>query len=567
MNGSKPARTGPDATFSPRGWLYRNSLKQTIMKKKGIIWRGHLTVVVALLVILTGNVRAQWSTQALKLAQVMDKVSRFYVDSINEEEVVERTITEMLHELDPHSSYLSKEELELLNEQLEGEFEGIGVSFNILEDTIYIIRAISGGPSERVGIRGGDRIIRVEEENVAGTGITTRDVQRLLKGPKGTRVNVTVLRRGVDELLPFAITRDKIPVYSLDASYMVDHRIGYIKLARFSHTTINEFVTAVEELRDQGMQDLILDLSGNGGGWLPVAVDLADHFLSGSKEIVSTDGRTTARKYLARKKGLFEEGNLVIMIDRNSASASEIVSGAVQDWDRGVIVGRRSFGKGLVQQPFILSDGSMIRLTVARYYTPTGRLIQKPYEDGYEEYAMDFIHRYNRGELESSDSIVFPESQRYKTLLKNRTVYGGGGIMPDYFVPIDTSEYSEYYRQLINLGILNQFTLQYVDQHRDDFLRDYPDFRSYREHYIPTQRQLDELNAFAAQEGLDFNEEQWEISREQVQMLFKGYVARDLWDTGSFYEIYNPSDEVYHKAVEILQDPAMILEKLAKVED
>ena len=524
-------------------------------------------MVIALLVILTGNMRAQWSTQALKLAQVMDKVSRFYVDSINEEEVVERTITEMLHELDPHSSYLSREELELLNEQLEGEFEGIGVSFNILEDTIYIIRAISGGPSERVGIRGGDRIIRVEEENVAGTGITTRDVQRLLKGPKGTRVNVTVLRRGVDELLPFAITRDKIPVYSLDASYMVDHRIGYIKLARFSHTTINEFVTAVEELRDQGMQDLILDLSGNGGGWLPVAVDLADHFLSGSKEIVSTDGRTTARKYLARKKGLFEEGNLVIMIDRNSASASEIVSGAVQDWDRGVIVGRRSFGKGLVQQPFILSDGSMVRLTVARYYTPTGRLIQKPYEDGYEEYAMDFIHRYNRGELESSDSIVFPESQRYRTLLMNRTVYGGGGIMPDYFVPIDTSEYSEYYRQLINLGILNQFTLQYVDQHRDDFLRDYPDFRSYKEHYIPTQNQLDELIAFAAQEGLEFNEEQWEISREQVQMLFKGYVARDLWGTGSFYEIYNSSDEVYHKAVEILQDPAMILEKLAKVED
>jgi len=567
MSGSKPARTGPDATFSPCGWLYRNSLKQTMMKSKGIIWRGHLTVVMALLVILTGNVRAQWSTQALKLAQVMDKVSRFYVDSINEEEVVERTITEMLHELDPHSSYLSKEELELLNEQLEGEFEGIGVSFNILEDTIYIIRAISGGPSERVGIRGGDRIIRVEEENVAGTGITTRDVQRLLKGPKGTRVNVTVLRRGVDALLPFAITRDKIPVYSLDASYMVDHRIGYIKLARFSHTTINEFVTALEALRDQGMQDLILDLSGNGGGWLPVAVDLADHFLSGSKEIVSTDGRTTARKYLARKKGLFEEGNLVIMIDRNSASASEIVSGAVQDWDRGVIVGRRSFGKGLVQQPFILSDGSMIRLTVARYYTPTGRLIQKPYEDGYEEYAMEFIHRYNRGEMNSSDSIVFPESQRYKTLLKNRTVYGGGGIMPDYFVPIDTSEYSEYYRQLINLGILNQFTLQYVDQHRDDFLRAYPDFRSYKERYIPTREQMDELIAFATQEGLEFNEEQWEISREQVQMLFKGYVARDLWDTGSFYEIYNPSDEVFHKAVEILQDPAMILEKLAKVED
>ncbi|HER08028.1 MAG TPA: PDZ domain-containing protein, partial [Bacteroides sp.] len=438
---------------------------------------------------------------------------------------------------------------------------------NILEDTIYIIRAISGGPSERVGIRGGDRIIRVEGETVAGTGVTTRDVQRLLKGPKGTRVNVSVLRRGMDELLDFSITRDKIPVYSLDASYMVDERIGYVKLARFSHTTINEFVTAVEALKEQGMKDLILDLSGNGGGWLPVAVDLADHFLSGSKEIVSTEGRTASRKYQARKTGLFEEGNLVIMIDRNSASASEIVSGAVQDWDRGVIVGRRSFGKGLVQQPFILSDGSMIRLTVARYYTPTGRLIQKPYEDGYEEYAMDFIHRYNRGELNTSDSIVFPESQRYKTLLMNRTVYGGGGIMPDYFVPVDTSEYSDYYRQLINLGILNQFTLQYVDQHRAEYLQDFPDFESFRDRYQPTPEQLEELIAFAAEEGLEFNEEQWEISREQVEMLFKGYVARDLWDTGSFFEIYNPSNEVYHKAVEILQDPAMIIQKLAKADN
>jgi len=525
-----------------------------------------IAMMVVLVAMLTGTLDAQWNPQALKLAQVMDKVSRFYVDSIDDEEVVERTITDMLHELDPHSSYLSKAELEQLNEQLEGEFEGIGVSFNILEDTIYIIRAISGGPSERVGIRGGDRIIRVEGETVAGTGITSRDVQRLLKGPKGTRVNVSILRRGMDEMLQFTITRDKIPVYSLDASYMVNDRIGYVKLARFSHTTIKEFETAVEGLRDRGMKDLILDLSGNGGGWLPVAVDLADHFLSGSKEIVSTEGRTTSRNYQARKKGLFEEGNLVVMIDRNSASASEIVSGAVQDWDRGVIVGRRSFGKGLVQQPFLLSDGSMIRLTVARYYTPTGRLIQKPYENGYEDYAMDFIHRYNRGELNSSDSIVFPESQRYKTLVMNRTVYGGGGIMPDYFVPVDTSEYSDYYRQLINLGLLNQFTLQYVDQHREIFRKDYPDFKSFRDQYEPSPQQLEELIAFAEKEGLAFNEEQWNTSQEQVSMLLKGYMARDLWGTGSFYEIYNSSNEVYNKAVEILKNPALLFQKLAKAD-
>lgn len=527
----------------------------------------HMAMILVLVTFLTGTLNAQWNPQALKLAQVMDKISRFYVDTIDDSEVVERTISDMLHELDPHSSYLSKEELEQLNEQLEGEFEGIGVSFNILEDTIYIIRAISGGPSERVGIRGGDRIIKVEDETVAGTGITTRDVQRLLKGPKGTRVKVSILRRGMDRLLPFTITRDKIPVFSLDASYMVNDRIGYVKLARFSHTTIKEFESAVNELEDQGMEDLILDLSGNGGGWLPVAVDLADHLLSGNKEIVSTKGRTTSREYQARKKGLFEEGDLVIMIDRNSASASEIVSGAVQDWDRGVIVGRRSFGKGLVQQPFTLSDGSMIRLTVARYYTPTGRLIQKPYEDGYEEYAMDFIKRYNRGELNSSDSIVFPESQRYKTLVMNRTVYGGGGIMPDYFVPMDTSEYTDYYRQLINLGLLNQFTLQYVDQHRDAYKRDYPDFQTFRDHYEPSPEQMEELIAFAEKEGLAFSEEEWKVSREHVAMLFKGYVARDLWGTGGFYEIYNPFNEVYNKAVEILKDPTLLHQKLAKADN
>jgi carboxyl-terminal processing protease len=452
------------------------------------------------------------------------------VDTIDESAVVERTIVQMLHELDPHSSYLSKEELESLNEALEGEFEGIGVSFNILEDTIYIVRAISGGPSERVGITAGDRIVQIEGKTVAGTGITTRDVQSLLKGAKGTRVNVSVKRRNKKELLEFAITRDKIPVFSLDASYMVNERIGYLKLARFSHTTIDEFEKAVKALKSQGMEDLIVDLSGNGGGWLPVAVDLADHLLSGDKEIVSTEGsRVPDRKYKARKSGLFEEGNLVIMIDGSSASASEIVSGAIQDWDRGVIVGRRSFGKGLVQQPFMLSDGSLIRLTVARYYTPTGRLIQKPYEEGYEEYAMDLIKRYNQGELSHADSIVFPPSQQYRTLTLNRTVYGGGGIMPDYFVPLDTSIYSDYYRK-------------------------------------PSQSELDQLISFASGEELEFNQEDWNTSKSQITMLFKSYVARDLWGMDQFFEVYNQSDEVFNKAVEILENPSMLHQKLAKVD-
>jgi carboxyl-terminal processing protease len=511
---------------------------------------------------------AQWNPDALKLAQVMDKVSRFYVDSINDDKVVESTIEHMLHELDPHSSYLSKEELEELSEQLEGEFEGIGVSFNILNDTIFIIRAISGGPSESVGILSGDRIVRIEDETVAGTGITNRGVQERLKGPKGTRVNITVYRRGSGELLEFNITRDKIPVYSVDASYMVDPQIGYVRLSRFSHTSIEEFEKAVKSLKQQGMEDLILDLSNNGGGWLPVAVELADHFLSGNKEIVRTEGdKVEERIYRARKPGLFEEGNLVIMIDGSSASASEIVSGAVQDWDRGVIVGRRSFGKGLVQQPFYLNDGSMIRLTVARYYTPTGRLIQKPYEDGYEAYSQDLITRYNRGELNSADSIQFPEAQRYNTLLMNRTVYGGGGIMPDYFVPLDTTRFTSFYNDLRWSGVLARFAHQYLDDNRQEFENQYPDLQSYKNNFHPGPEVLDQLVASADEADLDYEQDELADSMESVGRLLKGYMAQDLFGTGSFFEVMNPQNDVFNKAVEILKNPSLHHEKLAKVEN
>jgi len=526
------------------------------------------TVVFAILAFAPQMILGQWNIEAIKLAQVMEKVSHYYVDSIDESDVAERTIVKMLHELDPHSSYLSKEDLEQLNEQMEGEFEGIGVSFNVLEDTIYIIRAISGGPSERVGIMAGDRIVKVEGKNVAGIGITTREVQGLLKGDKGSTVAVSVRRRNMKELMDFSITRDKIPVNSLDAAYMVNSRIAYVKLARFSHTTIEEFERAMKSLREQGMKDLILDLSGNGGGWLPVAVELSDHFLSGNKEIVRTQGsKVPDRKYKARRTGLFEEGNLVVMIDRNSASASEIVSGAVQDWDRGVIVGRRSYGKGMVQQPFMLNDGSMIRLTVARYYTPTGRLIQKPYENGYEEYAQDLINRYNNGELSSADSIAFPESQKYSTLTLNRTVYGGGGIMPDYFVPMDTSAYSNYYRHLIGRGIFNRFLLQYVDENRKELLNKYSDFKTFNAIYHTPRAALDKLVSFATVEGLEFNKEDWNISEKHVSLLFKSYMARDLWGMEFFFEVYNPADEVFNKAVEILENPSLLRQKLARIDN
>ncbi|MEA3462829.1 MAG: S41 family peptidase [Bacteroidota bacterium] len=524
-------------------------------------------MVLAFLIAAPQVLLGQWNVEALKLAQVMEKVSHFYVDSIDESDVVERTIVQMLHDLDPHSSYLSKEELEELNEQLEGEFEGIGISFNILKDTIYIIRAISGGPSERLGILAGDRIVKVNGETVAGTGITTRGVQGLLKGEKGSKVEVSIKRRNRKELMDFSITRDKIPVNSLDAAYMVNSKIGYVKLARFSHTTIEEFERAMKSLKAQGMEDLILDLSGNGGGWLPVAVELSDHFLSGNKEIVRTEGsKVPARTYNARRSGMFENGNLVVMIDGYSASASEIVSGALQDWDRGVIVGRRSFGKGLVQQPFMLNDGSLIRLTVARYYTPTGRLIQKPYENGYEEYALDLINRYNKGELSNADSIVFPESQQYRTLSMNRIVYGGGGIMPDYFVPLDTTAYTDYYRSMIGRGIFNRFVLQYVDDHRKELQKKYNDFEAFNTKYETPEVTLEKLISFATEEDLEFNEAEWNVSEAQISLLFKSYIARDLWGMEYFYEVYNSSDEVFIKAVEILENPSMLQQKLAKVD-
>lgn len=508
------------------------------------------------------QVSAQFDVNGLKLMEVMDKVSRYYVDSVDEEQFVEETIVQMLHELDPHSSYISAEELKEISEQLTGEFEGIGVSFNILEDTIFIVGTIQGGPSERVGIMAGDRIISVNEENVAGIGITTSGVQKRLKGKKGTEVDVTVYRKSVDKQLKFTIVRDKIPVYSLDASYMVDDEIGYIKLSRFSQTTAEEFEEALKELQQEGMENLILDLSGNGGGYLRIAIELADHFLGSGRRIVYTEGdKMPRRDYKATSRGLFEEGKLVIMIDETSASASEIVSGAIQEWDRGVLVGRRSFGKGLVQQPFRLNDGSEMRLTIARYYTPTGRLIQKPYDEGYDNYAMDIINRYNSGELNSSDSILFPESEKFETLVKGRTVYGGGGIMPDYFVPIDTSANTEYLRSLFSNGIFNRFILGYIDQERPALERKYRNFDSFRSKFDASPL-LDELVSFASQEGVDYEDADFQRSKEQIEVLIKAYVARDLWETGQFYQVFNESDPIFQKAREVLEEPHFYSDKL-----
>lgn len=505
--------------------------------------------------------------QALKFGRILEWIDRYYVDYVDQKDLVEDAIIEMLKELDPHSSYLTKKEALETNEPLQGNFEGIGISFSILYDTIFVISPISGGPSEKVGILAGDRIVKVEGKNVAGIGITNEDVFRLLRGEKNTKVTISVLRRNVDELLDFTITRDKIPIFSIDASYKVKDNIGYIKINRFSLTTITEFREAIEKLKSQNVNNLILDLSGNGGGYLDVAIKLADQFLDDEKLIVYTEGiNNPRREYLSTSKGVFETGNILVIIDEGSASASEIVSGAIQDWDRGIIIGRRSFGKGLVQRPLPLPDSSMVRLTVARYYTPTGRLIQKPYDMSKSEYDNDIINRYNNGELSHKDSIHFPDSLKYNTLKNSRIVYGGGGIMPDFFIPIDTSFYSDYYRDLMRKGILNRFTLKYIDNNRKRLENKYHTIKDFKNNFEVTDKLLNELIEFANDEDLLKNQEGIEMSGDKIKLLIKAYIARDLWTNSEFYEIVNEKEIKYQKAINILDNwdhyEALLMKKL-----
>ncbi len=525
----------------------------------------HITIILlGLLYINPGQLHAQlFNEQSYKFSQVLNWIDNYYVDSVNQNELVQDAIVSMMKDLDPHSSYMTKEEVKELTEPLQGNFEGIGISFNIYNDTIYVISPISGGPSEKVGLQAGDRIVKVDGKNVAGIGITNKMVFDLLRGDKGTQVKVSVLRRGDKGLLDFTITRDKIPIYSLDAAYKIKDDIGYIKLNRFAQTTGQEFSDAMDKLKQEGVKNLILDLTGNGGGYLDEAVFLADQFLAKEKLIVYTQGLHSSRRdYFATSKGDFQEGKLIILIDEGTASASEIVSGAVQDWDRGVIMGRRSFGKGLVQRPFPLQDGSMIRLTIAKYYTPTGRLIQKPYNDGLKAYEEDLINRYNHGEFLHKDSIHFPDSLKYRTLNEKRIVYGGGGIMPDIFVPLDTTSSTPYYRNLIRKGILNRFVIHYLDENRESLKSQYPDFNSYSEKFEINQDILDQLSKFAESEELEANPEELEKSADDIKLLTKAYIARDLWETSSFFQIYNQTDKLVNKAVNVMENWSKYQQKI-----
>lgn len=509
--------------------------------------------------IVSASAQFKMSDGSKKVATTMAIIENMYVDNVEDSKIAEDAIKSLLEKLDPHSTYISADEVKDMNEPLEGNFDGIGISFNMLTDTLYVIETIPGGPSEKVGLRAGDKILYVNDTLIAGQKRSTKDIMSRLKGPKGTKVDVKVLRRGVPELLDFQITRAKIPIYSIDAAYMVDKNTGYIRLSRFGATTSKEFQDALAKLKKQGMENLILDLESNGGGYMAPAIDLADEFLDKDKLVVYTEGlRQPRREEVSTEKGSFEKGKLVIMINEGSASASEILSGAVQDWDRGVIVGRRSFGKGLVQRQIPLPDNSMIRLTVARYYTPTGRSIQKPYTSGdLLSYNMDVIERYNNGEMMHADSIHFPDSLKYKTLINERIVYGGGGIMPDYFVPLDTAGYSPYARNIANRGIIYKVAYSEVDNHRDNIKGLYTTKEEFIKKYVVPQELLDKVIAAGEEEKITFNEEEFNKSKDIITAQLKALLARDLYDMETSIRIFNENSDTYKKAYEIIHDNDM----------
>ena len=487
-----------------------------------------------------------------KFDEVMWYVGNDYVEKPDAQKLQDEAIAALMEELDPHSAYISLDEFNEVNDPLLGSFDGIGVQFRLERDTVAIVNVIKGGPSEKVGLLAGDRIVYVDDTLIASKKLKNEDVMRKLKGPKGTKVRVRVLRRGVEGLLDYTITRDAIPTYSVDIAYMLDEKTGYLKLSKFSATTVSEFKNAVINLEAQGMKQLVFDLRGNTGGYLAAAVDIADEFLPKGSLIVYTEGRSRPRNYMkARRRGMLEEIPVVVLIDGESASASEIVAGALQDNDRGTIIGRRSFGKGLVQEQIMLSDQSAIRLTVARYYTPTGRCIQKPYSGNKEEYLLESYDRYQNGELFHPDSIHFADSLKFTTP-KGKTVYGGGGIMPDIYVPLvdDSTEY--YFNRIVNTGLLYQYAFDYTDKHRPQLQR-YKSVEAFDRSFVVSDAMFGELVKRAGEKGIKGTEEQQQVARREANTLLKAYIARDLFDDEGFYPIYAPMDEILQKAIEELQ--------------
>lgn len=486
-----------------------------------------------------------------KVSDLMSYITENYVDSVSREDLSEDAILGILDELDPHSQYFPADMLASVNEELMGNFEGIGIQFRIESDSITVIQTIPGGPSEKVGLLAGDRIVMVNDSLVAGIGIQNNGAIKLLKGPRGTEVKVAIYRKGINELLDFSIIRDVIPTFSVDVAYMADDTIGYIKVSKFSATTYDEFLVALRVLIDKGMKALVLDLRGNTGGYLEAATRMADEFLESEKLIVYTEGSNRPRNYFyATKKGHFEDFPVVVLINEGSASASEIIAGAVQDNDRGMIIGRRSFGKGLVQEQLTLPDGSAVRLTIARYYTPTGRCIQRSYEDGKEDYYDDFFERFHNGEIQNADSIHFNDSLKYTTP-GGRTVYGGGGIMPDIYVPYDSKNYPDYYNHLLDKGLIFRFAFRYTDTHRKELAK-YATFKEFNNKFNISKKLFKEFISYADEMGIENDPEGIVESESRIKTLMKAFIARNLFDDDGFYPVYHQIDETFVKAIEYM---------------
>lgn len=487
-----------------------------------------------------------------KLTEILNYIEQEYVDTVSMDSLTEETIIKLLQSLDPHSSYIPAKDLQAMNEPLQGKFEGIGVEFNIIDDTIVVIAPISGGPSQKLGIQPGDRIVKIEGQSVAGTGIKSKDVMDKLRGTGGTEVNIHIFRRGVKELIEYTIVRGTIPIHSVDVAFMLNTEIGYIKISRFGATTFDEYIEAFEKLEKAGLQKLILDLRGNPGGYLNAANDLADEFLSAKKMIVYTEGKARPRQnHYSTARGGFEKNPLVILVDEGSASASEILAGAVQDNDRGTIIGRRTFGKGLVQEQVDLPDGSAIRLTIARYYTPTGRSIQKPYTHNADEYYDEYYERIENGELYNKDSIQFSDSLKFITP-GGKIVYGGGGIMPDVFVPVDTTRLSKYLSAVFSKGLVNQFAFDYADKNRGS-LTAYKSFESFNKQFSVSEKMYSDFVVYAENKGVKKNENGIKVSADYIKLQIKAIIARNIWNDEGYYPVILSDDAVLKKALEELK--------------
>lgn len=500
------------------------------------------------------NLGSDSPMRKLQIAEMA--ITNLYVDSVDEKKLVEDGIRGMIEKLDPHSSYSTAKETKQMNEPLQGSFEGIGVQFNMVQDTLLVIQPIVNGPSERVGILAGDRIVSVNDTAIAGVKMSKEDIMKRLRGAKGSKVKLGIVRRGIAGTLKFTVIRDKIPVKTLDAAYMIRPQVGYIRIGSFGLTTYNEFMDAVEGLKVLGMKDLILDLQENGGGYLMAAVQIANEFLHHDDLIVYTQGRRVPRQdYRADGKGKLVDGKVLVLINEYTASAAEIVTGAIQDQDRGEVVGRRSFGKGLVQRPIDFADGSMIRLTIAHYYTPSGRCIQKPYKKGEAlDYAMDIEKRFKHGELYSADSIHFADSLKYKTLRKQRIVYGGGGIMPDYFVPLDTTLYTQFHRQLAARSYIINANLKYIDNNRKQLKKQFATFGDFNARYEVPQSFVDDVLQMAAKDKIKpKDDKELQATLPQLRRQLKALVARDLWDMSEYFQVINETNPIVEKAVELMK--------------